>query len=98
MLQQGNIDICAYVVSQYESGAILLYLQNKYVQPLGTEQLGKLAQWIFICYSTMVCFTERPLHLFFQFPWCCERKAPSLLIAGRDSVVEIVFVGFVFVG
>eukprot|EP00884_Botryococcus_braunii_P005597 jgi/Botrbrau1/15038/Bobra.320_2s0012.1 len=40
-------------VTLYESGAILLYLQNKYVGPLEPVNLGKLSQWILLCNSTM---------------------------------------------
>eukprot|EP00884_Botryococcus_braunii_P005596 jgi/Botrbrau1/15037/Bobra.320_2s0011.1 len=37
----------------FETGAILIYLQNKYVESLGIEDLAKIAQWIQVCNSTV---------------------------------------------
>jgi glutathione S-transferase len=39
--------------SMWESGAILLYLQDKYGEPLTPEQRGTVAQWVLFANATL---------------------------------------------
>jgi hypothetical protein len=45
---------CVRLSLQCETGAIVMYLQNKYVKSMGPEDLGKIAQWVLVCNSTVV--------------------------------------------